>query len=132
MKKILFLLFFTLFLAACDKSTLSLSEVTNVPVDIQDKMEVDYRLQLINDGKDLYTSYIVYRTAEKVTTDLEMQGDTVKIKLDETNLQDGAAEPHVYKLTLDPEHGVIEVLVNGQSTPFDNITGGLMTGKYSE
>ncbi|MCP3765019.1 peptidylprolyl isomerase [Domibacillus sp. A3M-37] len=124
MKRILFCfsLLTLSILAACNGSTLSFSEIANVPDDVQDKIESNYTLQLIGGGEDIYTSYIVYRTAGKVTTDLEVQGDTVKVKLDETNLQDDVSKPHVYKLTVDPEHEVIEVLINGQLTPFDNLT----------
>jgi hypothetical protein len=115
---------FTLFiLSACNnESTLSFSEIESIPNDVQEKIEANYMLQLIDDNEGTYTSYIVYQGAGKVTTNLEAQEETVKIKLDETNTQDDVSKTHVYKLTIDPEHEIIEVWINGQLTPFDNVT----------
>ena len=77
-------------------------------------------LQLIYDGEDI--AYIVYQSTGTVVTDLEVQGDTLKVKLDETNKQDDVIEQRVYKFTLDPEHEVIDVLINGKSKAFDNVS----------
>jgi hypothetical protein len=124
-KRILFCfsLFTLSILSACNESTLSFSEIENVPRDVQDKIESNHTLQLIGGNEDIYTSYIVYRTAGKVTTDLEARGENVKVKLDETNPQDNVSKPHAYKLTVDPEHKIIEVWINGKLTPFDSMTG---------
>lgn len=121
LRKILFLLLFTAsLLAACNSSTLSISEIDVIPDDVQDKIDYHHTLQLINDGEDI--AYILYQSKGTVVTDLEVQGDTLKVKLDETNRQEGLIEQHVYKLTLDPEHEVIDILINGKSTPIDNVT----------
>ena len=68
-------------------------------------------------------AYVVCQSNGTVVTDLEVQGDTLKVKLDETNKQDDVIKQRVYKFTLDPEHEVIEVLINGKSKAFDNVSG---------
>ncbi|MGM9925358.1 MAG: peptidylprolyl isomerase [Bacillus sp. (in: firmicutes)] len=123
MRKILFLLlllFATFLLAACNSSTLSISEMDVIPNNVQDKIDPSHTLQLIDDGEDI--AYIVYQSKGTIAVDLEEQGDTLKVKLDETNKKDGAIEQHVYKLTLNPEHEAIDILINGKSTPIDNVT----------
>lgn len=122
MRKILFLFIMTTaILVACNTSTLSMSELEIIPNNVNDKIDSNYTLQLIYDGEDI--AYIVYHSKGTVATDLKTQGDTLKVRLDETNKQDDVIEQHVYKLTLDPEHGVIDVLINGKSKPFDNVSG---------
>lgn len=107
-------------LSACNSSTLSFSEIENVPNNVQDKVDSNLTLQLINDGEKRY--YIVFHSSGDVETDLETQGDTVTIKFNVTNLQDDVVKQNTYYLTTDPEHDVIDVLVNGESKPFDNVT----------
>ena len=107
-------------LVACNTSTLSMSEIDIVPNDVQEKIDSNYVLQLIYDGEDI--AYVVYQSTGTVVTDLEVQGDTLKVKLDETNKQDDVIEQRVYKFTLDPEHEVIDVLINGKSKAFDNVS----------
>lgn len=121
MRNILILLMLiTSITVACNTSTLSMSEIDIVPNDVQEKIDSNYVLQLIYDGEDI--AYIVYQSNGTVVTDLEVQGDTLKVKLDETNKQDDVIEQRVYKFTLDPEHEVIEVLINGKSKAFDNVS----------
>ena len=121
MRNILILLMLiTSITVACNTSTLSMSEIDIVPDNVQDKIDSSYDLQLIYDGEDI--AYIVYQSNGTVVTDLEVQGDTLKVKLDETNKQDDVIEQRVYKFTLDPGHEVIEVLINGKSKAFDNVS----------
>lgn len=122
MKKLLMLTVLCTTLSACNanESKLSFSELKTIPNDLQTKLDPDSTLQLINTKDD--TSYVVYHTKKSVATDLEAQEDTVKIKLDESNDTSKNAQQHVYQLTLDPEHEIIDVYVNGKSTAFDNIT----------
>jgi hypothetical protein len=121
LRKILCLLLFTTsLLVACNSSTLSISEIAVIPNDVQNKIDSNYMLQLIYDGEDI--TYIVYQSKGTVNTDLETQGETLNVKLDETNNQDAVIKQHVYKLTLDPEHEIIDIIINGKSTPIDNVT----------
>ena len=122
MKKMFFsLLFFALILASCNSSELSISEIQNVPNVVQDKVNSDYTLQLITDGDNM--AYIIFRSKGTVTTNLETKGDTLIVKLDSANKDNNELKQYVYKLTWDKKHNTIEVLVNGQSTPFDSVTG---------
>ena len=115
------LLFFVFILAACNSSTLNISEIQNVPNNVQDKVNSDETLQLINDGEN--TAYIIFHSKGMVTTDLETKDDTLIVKLDSSNKDPNELKQFVYKLTWDKGHNTIEVLVNGQSTPFDSVTG---------
>ena len=107
-------------LTACNSSTLSFSEIENVPNNVQDKVDSNFKLQSITDGEKGY--YIVFHSSGDVETDLKTQGNTVTIKFNVTNLQNGAVKQNTYYLTTDPEHDVIDVQVNGESIPFDNVT----------
>ena len=121
MRSILILLILTTAITvACNTSTLSMSEIDIVPNDVQEKIDSNYVLQLIYDGEDI--AYVVYQSTGTVVTDLEVQGDTLKVELDETNKQDDVIKQRVYKFTLDPEHEVIDVLINGKSKAFDNVS----------
>ena len=121
MRSILILLILTTAITvACNISTLSMSEIDIVPNDVQEKIDSNYVLQLIYDGEDI--AYVVYQSTGTVVTDLEVQGDTLKVELDETNKQDDVIKQRVYKFTLDPEHEVIDVLINGKSKSFDNVS----------
>ena len=108
-------------LSACNAndSKLSFSELKIVPNALQSKINPATTLQMINTKDDI--AYIIYRTKKAVASDLEAQGDTLKIKLNESKTHKKTKQ-HVYKLTLDPEHEIIDVYVNGKSTAFDNIT----------
>ena len=119
---ILFMLTLTI-LGACNTSTLSISEIAVVPDEVQKKIISDDKLQLINDGKD--TFYIVFYSKGIAHADLEVQGDILKIKFEETNPSNEVAEQYVYKITKDPEQEIIEVYINGKSTHFDHVITGL-------
>ena len=115
------LIFFVLILASCNSSELSISEIQNVPNVVQDKVNSDYPLQLITDGENM--AYIIFHTKGTVTAELETQNNTLIVKLDNTDKDHNELKQFVYKLTWDTtEHDTIDVLVNGKSTPFDNVT----------
>ncbi len=121
LKKIFVLVFFVvLILSACNPSKLSFSEIGNVPNNVQDKVDSNLKLQSITDGGKGY--YIIFHSSGDVETDLETQEDTVTIKFNVTNMQDDVVKQNTYYLTTGPEHDVIDVLVNGESIPFDNVT----------
>lgn len=107
-------------LSACNSSKLSFSEIDNVPNKVQDKVDSNLKLQSITDSGKGY--YIVFHSSGDVEADFETQGDTVLIKFNETNLQDDVVKQHTFYLTTDPEHDVIDVHVNGEFVPFDDVT----------
>lgn len=122
LRKIILVLFASFLLTACNNdSKLSISELENVPDDVQAAIDSESTLQLINEGKNI--AYVVFQSNGEVITDLEEQGDTLKIKLDRKKGNDDVIVHHVYKLTLDKKHKTIDVLINGESKPFDTITG---------
>lgn len=128
MKKIFLLVFLVIsILAACNfststsSSTLSFSEIKNVPNIVQEKIDANLTLQLINDGEK--GSYIIFHANGNVETDVETERDHVIIKFSITNPQDKVIKQNSYYLTTDPKLEVIDVLVNGESMPFDNVTG---------
>lgn len=120
MKKIFIIIFVISVLSGCNSSTLSFSKIENVPNNVQDKIDTNLRLQSINvDGKGYY---IVFHSKGDVEAVVETQGDTVTIILNETSLQENGVKQNTYYLTTDPEHDVIDVLVNGESASFDGVT----------
>jgi hypothetical protein len=121
LKKIFVVIFLVvLILSACKSSKLSINEIENAPNNVLDKVDSNLKLQSITDGEKGY--YIVFHSSGDVETDLETQGDTVTIKFNVTNLQDDVVKQNTYYLTTRPEPDVIDVLVNGESIPFDNVT----------
>lgn len=122
MKKIMLLIFIIAILAACnsDDSILSFSEIENVPDSLDQLIDPHEPLQLIYE--DEHIAYVIYQSAGIPITDIEEQGDTIKILLNEADGSSVPIEPHVYKLTLDDHHDVIEVFINGKSTAFDRVS----------
>jgi len=108
-------------LSACQSSTLSFSEIENVPRQVEDSIDPNYALQLINNGKK--GSYIIFNTSGEIESSVEAQQDTVTIKLDVSDKQNDNSKSNVFLLTTEPEQDVLLVQVNGEIMPFDNITG---------
>lgn len=124
LKKIFVLVFLVIsVLTACNpsSSTLSFSEIDNVPSKVQEKVDPHLDLQLIDEYGKGY--YIVFHSSGEVEADLETIGDKVTIKFNGSNQQDDdVVKQNIFYLTTDPEHDVIEVLINGKSKPFDVVT----------
>lgn len=121
MNRIFLLTFFIISIfSACNSSTLSLSEVKNVPNNVQDKIDFDLKLQSVTDGGKGY--YIVFHSSGDAETDLETQGDTVIIKFNEINSEEDDVKQYTFYLTTGPDHDVIDVHVNGESTALENVT----------
>lgn len=121
-KLLCLMLFLTLILAACNSSELSISETHNVPNKVQEGINSEYTLQLINEGGN--TAYILFQSKGTVTAELEVKDNILNIKLDKANQENNELKQYVYKLTRgEEEYDTINVLVNGQTMPFDNVTG---------
>jgi hypothetical protein len=115
-----------LILTACNSSSsndssLSFSEIKNVPHYVQDKIDPTFNLQLLDEGEN--GSYIVFQSSGGVETDVATKDDTVTIKFSTADSKGNAVEQNVYYLTRDPGQEVIHVLVNGEPASFDNVTG---------
>ena len=115
------MVFVTMILAACNSSEVSISEIQSIPNKVQDVINDDYTLQLINDGKK--NAYIIFQSLGAVTAELEVIENILNIKLDSANEENNELKQYVYKLTRgDATYDTIDVLVNGESTPFDSAT----------
>lgn len=121
MKKVFFLLFTLSIATACQSSTLHFSELSTIPSEVQQKIDSSFSVQLINDGEEIY--YIIYHSKELATAEIEAEGEKIKVQIEETKQRnDEGIKQYVYKLTLEPEHEIIEAFINGESTPFDQVT----------
>lgn len=120
LKKIFLFVFFLSILSACQSPTLSLSEVKNVPNHVQGEVDPNLKLQSITDGGKGY--YIIFHSSGDVEADLETVGEKVIIKLNETKLKEDVVKQYTFYLTTNPGPDVIDVYVNGESTPFDMVT----------
>jgi len=89
--------------------------------ELQNVIDPTAQLQLINEGEDI--SYVVYQFAEVVAADIEEDGETIKVNLNVAEEGDDVSEQTIYKLTLNEEHEIIEIFVNGKSTPIDVVSG---------
>lgn len=107
-------------LSACNSSTLSLSEVEDVPDEIQDSVNFDVQLQFIMDGNNNY--YVVLHSSGDVAADVESEGDTVIVKLDETNLEDDVVMQNTFYLTTAQENHELNIELNGEPTSIDVMT----------
>lgn len=118
-KLFIFVFLVSSILSACNSSTLSFSEIENVPDHVQDKVDPSLTLQSITNEAE--GKYIIFHSSGNVKSDLDIQGDTVTIQFNVTN-QGDVVKQHTYYFTSDPKHDVLDVTVNGESIPFDNVT----------
>ncbi|WP_157073466.1 hypothetical protein [Planococcus rifietoensis] len=122
MKKALVILVTTTLLSACSSttSTLSFSEMEMVQQELQNVIDPTAPLQLINEGEDI--AYIVYQFEAIVAADIEEDGETIKVNLNVAEEGNDVSEQTIYKLTLNEDHEIIEVFVDGEATPIDVVS----------
>lgn len=122
MKKMWVLFCALVLLTGCnaDDSILSFSEIEVIPDSLNPLINSDENLQLIFEGEK--TAYIVYQSTGDVLSEIEEQGETLKVMLDEEKSINVPKAQHVYKLTLDDVHEVIDIYINGNSIPFDSVS----------
>lgn len=116
------MLIFTL-LSACNlvDSSPSIEKLKKAPENVQELLDPAVPLQSVNKNGEM--TYLIYESEDEVTASLEKQGDKLNVKL-KTVPKDGAnIEQHVFKLKIDKETEMIDVLINGKSTPISVITG---------
>ena len=116
-----FLICSLLLLSACHSSNLSFREIENVPQKIEGRIDSDFILQLINNGTK--GSYVTFHSNGEIEADYEQQDNIVNIIFNELDTKDKTLKRHVYYLTTDSKYDTINVLVNGEEMPFDNVTG---------
>lgn len=122
MKKRLVLILFTfIFFTACTSTPVSeISEIESLPDTFQDRVDPDLTLQLFNDDGEGH--YIVFHSSGEVEADVDVQDDTLLINLTETPLDSEAVFQHTFYLTTSPDVEEIDVLINGETMSFDNIS----------
>lgn len=122
MKNIVGIVLVSLLLAACnsDVSILSFSKIETVPEDLSAVIDSSETLQLIEESDN--TVYLVYLAKGEIMTGVEEQEGGLKINLDTTSKENDEKQEHVYKMTLDDYHEVINVYINGEYTAFDSIS----------
>jgi hypothetical protein len=91
------------------------------PKNVQELLDPAVPLQSVN--KDGEMTYIIYQATVEVTASLEKQGDKLNVKLKAVPKEDGEIEQHVFKLKVDKDTEMIDILINGKSTPIAIITG---------
>lgn len=121
-KSLVIVLVFTL-LSACNlvDSSPSIEKLKKTPENVQELLDPTVPLQSVN--KNGKMTYLIYESEDEVTASLEKQGDKLNIKLKAVPKDGDNIEQHVFKLKIDDETEMIDVLINGKSTPMGVITG---------
>ncbi|ANU21546.1 hypothetical protein BBI15_15845 [Planococcus plakortidis] len=121
-KTLVIVLIFTL-LSACNliESTPSIEKLNKAPENVQELLDPAVPLQSINKNGEM--AYLIYESKDEVTASLEKQGDKLNIKLKAVPKDGDNIKQHVFKLKIDKETEMIDVLINGKSTPMAVITG---------
>lgn len=110
-------------LSACQFSNTSFSEIKKTPQKLEAYIDPDLTLQLINDGEK--GAYIVFNSIKVVKADISKENDAVVISFDEIEPEKEDKERNLYYLKTDINHDKIQVLVNGEERPFDEISTGI-------
>ncbi|SDH94938.1 hypothetical protein SAMN04487975_11047 [Planococcus glaciei] len=121
-KSLVIVLIFTL-LSACNliESSPSIEKLNKAPENVQELLDPAVPLQSVNKNGEM--TYLIYESKDEVTASLEKQGDKLNIKLKAVPKDGDNVEQHVFKLKIDKETEMIDVLINGKSTPMGVITG---------
>lgn len=121
-KSLVIVLIFTL-LSACSliESSPSIEKLNKAPENVQELLDPAVPLQSVNKNGEM--TYLIYESKHEVTASLEKQGDKLNIKLKAVPKDGDNVEQHVFKLKIDKETEMIDVLINGKSTPMGVITG---------
>lgn len=127
MKKIqstLVVLTLILALSACTKPVSSIDEVDSIPIEIQNNLNNEARLQLFTNNQG--DQYILFGSKAKVDSDVDAKNDLVIVSFEETEAneqQDDLYRFHAYKLNVKhSEDTTLDIYVNGKSTPIDSVT----------
>lgn len=128
MKKLLVVVLISALLSACNlfDSSPSIDKLDKTPKDVQEVIELvdpasSLSLQSITKSGNI--TYIIYRSTDSVTASIEKQGDKLNVRLVTEPRVGNDVEQHIFKLKKDEETEMIDVLVNGKSTPFDMHSG---------
>lgn len=120
MRKLIVLFVMAVFmLVACQSDDSGLTEIQNIPDQVQEHIDPTLQLQSINEEDGMY---IVFHASGDVLAKLDKQEDTVILKINVNGNEKGTVKQHVYYVTTGTDHGTIDVLVDGKSKAFDSVT----------
>lgn len=123
MKKVLLIIILVISnLSACNLTTpgVDIASVEKVPSHVEDKIDSSLELQLIEVSKNKY--YVIYQKNGEIELGIDTKPDALILRLDIPNPQDNTQIQKAYLVTLDEGIDTNEVLVNGESKAFDNVT----------
>lgn len=120
MKRIVALLFLITFtLLGCQSDTaLSIKELERVDPEVEQIIRIEEGVRLVY-AKE--RAYLVFYSADDVSVDLEEDGDTIIVHLDVEETDGQEMKRHVYAVSMEPEHDTVEVHMNGELGPFDDV-----------
>ncbi|MGE7113997.1 peptidylprolyl isomerase [Lysinibacillus sp. NPDC047702] len=110
------ILFFTLILAGCNSSSVSIDQTFDIPDKVQNVINTDHQLQLIKKGMN---AYIIFQSAGTITVEFEAIDGILNIKFNSENQENTELKQYIYKMN--PGNVKVKVLVNEKVTSFDNI-----------
>jgi len=117
-------LFYFLLIGACDATPQPISpkiqELVIVPDHIHKHIIANDRIQLLYE--DNVTYYLVMFSKGNVLASAAANEDRLVIHFKEGSEQKKEAQPYVYAIKKSPEQSIIELFINGKSTPIDRIT----------
>lgn len=123
MKKLLVIVLISWLLSACNlfNASPSIEKLEKAPKNVQELLDPVVPLQVVNENEKM--SYLIYKSEDEVTASLEKQGGKLNVKLKAVPRDGANIEQHVFKLKINKETEMIDVLVNGELTPIGIITG---------
>lgn len=112
---------FCLLLSACSLSSEapSIEQLDKVPKALQKQLNSSDTLQLATQKEQTY--YVIYQSADSVTATVEKQGNKLNIKLKKDPKNNNGVESYIFKLNVDKNSEIIDVFVDEQSIPIDNM-----------
>jgi len=117
-------LFYFLLIGACDATPQPISpkiqELVIVPDHIHKHIIANDRIQLLYEDDTTY--YLVIYSKGNVLANVAAKEKRLIIHFKEGSEQKKEAQPYVYAIKKSPEQSIIELFINGKSTPIDRIT----------
>lgn len=113
------LFFFTFTLVGCQSSTsIGITELDEVDNEIKESIVIGDALQLMHFDEH---TYLIFYSSGDVLVDFEEDEETIIVHFDVINEYKIEIKQYIYELTVEPEHEAIDVYINGELTPIDNI-----------
>lgn len=120
MRKMVAVLFFFAFtLVGCQSATsIGITELDEVDTEIKESIVIGDALQLMH--LDDHT-YLIFHSSGDVLVDLDEEEEKINVHFDVINEHKIDIKQYIYELTVEPEHEAIDIYINGELTPIDNV-----------